>query len=494
MTNGGTPNAMRIIAPTEVRKGLHQVNADAGQLKIQSFNVCGLIGRLDVPEFRKTLTDFNLTLLCETHLDDADNDLVREKLECLNLNIMFKNRKSLSTRRSGGLCIIYSHDISDHISFAESNCELVQWVKISKNILSTDKDVLLGNTYIPPDRTRYQSLTPFQELQEDILKFDDYHICIAGDFNSHTKNLRDYIVRNDFVPEQLEFDEDAQNGLTSLNLLTSNNIILDRQNSDTSRVNSYGRLLIDFCKSNNLLLANGRLGSDKIGKATTRDETVIDYMIANPFLLIQTENFTVHDYDNIFSDRHCRLSWGLRLSNTNLMSKNSNDSKSITIKRTHRGMWSKAKPTDFTSHLDSNELDSISQDIANPNSDVYQIVNKIQKLFKNAADSALGPEYEIKLEVDANRVSKPIRFSRETLNKRNRYYKAKRSNNGTEEKRNELKIASKEYKKAVSKEKALHRKQRIKMLRNAKSKDPKLYWSVLSNKHKIDNSSMGISP
>ena len=296
------------------------------------------------------------------------------------------------------------------------------------------------------------------------------------------------------MPEQLEFDEDAQNGLTSLNLLTSNNINLDRQNSDTSRINSYGRLLIDFCKSNNLLLANGRLGSDKIGKATTRDETVIDYMIANPFLLIQTENFTVHDYDNIFSDRHCRLSWGLRLSNTNLMSKNSNDPKAITIKRTHRGMWSKAKPTDFTSHLDSNELDNISQDIDNPNSDVYQIVNKIQKLFKNAADSALGPEYEIKLEVDANRVSKPIRFSRETLNKRNRYYKAKRSNNGTEEKRNELKIASKEYKKAVSKEKALHRKQRIKMLRNAKSKDPKFYWSVLSGKHKFNNTNREISP
>ena len=60
------------------------------------------------------------------------------------------------------------------------------------------------------------------------------------------------------MPEQLEFDEDAQIGLTSLNLLTSNNVSLDRQNSDTKPVNTYGRLLIEFYKSNNLLFANGR--------------------------------------------------------------------------------------------------------------------------------------------------------------------------------------------------------------------------------------------
>ena len=474
--------------------GLSLIKENVGHLKIQCFNVGGLKGRLDDPEFRAVLKDYDLTLLSETHLDDADNDLVSEKLRSVNLSVKFKNRKALSTYRSGGLCIIYSHVISNHISFIESNCELVQWIKISKTILSLDKDVLLGNTYIPPEHTRYQNLTPFQELQEEILKFDDYYICIAGDLNSRTNTLRDYIVRNDFVPEQFEFDEDAQNGLTSLNLLTSNDISLDRQNSDTKVANNYGRLLIDFCKSNNLLFANGRLGSDITGKATTYNHTVLDYMITNPNLLINTENFTVHDYDAVFSDIHCRLSWGFRLSNTNLITNcNSSDPKTITIKKSHRGMWSKVKPTDFTSYLDVNRLNDISQDITNPHSNVYQIVNKIQELFKHAADSALGPEYEIKFEVSANRESKPIKFSRETLNKRNRYYKAKRLNNGTEEKRNELKIASKEYRKAVSKEKALHRKQRIRMLRNAKSKDPKFYWSVLSSKHKIVNT-RGISP
>ena len=118
------------------------------------------------------------------------------------------------------------------------------------------------------------------------------------------------------MPEQLEFDEDAQNGLGNQNLLINYNISPDRQNLDTRPVNNYGRQLIDFCKSNNFLIANGRLGYDTTGKVTTDDHSVIDYMLATPSLLTKTENFNVHDFDGIFSDKHCRLSWGFRLSTT----------------------------------------------------------------------------------------------------------------------------------------------------------------------------------
>ena len=96
-----------------------------------------------------------------------------------------------------------------------------------------DKDVVLGNIYIPPQHSRYHNLTPFQDLEEEINKFEDNFICLAGDFNSHTNTSRDYVVRNDFVPEQLDFDEDAQNGLGNFNLLVNHSINPDRQNSDT---------------------------------------------------------------------------------------------------------------------------------------------------------------------------------------------------------------------------------------------------------------------
>ena len=75
-----------------------------------------------------------------------------------------------------------------------------------------------------------------------------------------------------------------------------------------------------------------------------------------------------------------------------------------------------------------------------------------------------------------------MKFTRETRNIRNKYYNAKRLNNGTDERKAEVANASKTYKRAVWKEKALSRKQIIKELRNAKTKNPKFYWSVL-NRH-----------
>ena len=72
----------------------------------------------------------------------------------------------------------------------------------------------------------------------------------------------------------------------------------------------------------------------------------------------------------------------------------------------------------------------------------------------------------------------------------NKYYEAKRVNDGSTEKKNAIIKASKEYKKAVSKAKALQRKQKIKKLKNSKTKNPKYYWSILgnNNNHKIRDS------
>ena len=78
-----------------------------------------------------------------------------------------------------------------------------------------------------------------------------------------------------------------------------------------------------------------------------------------------------------------------------------------------------------------------------------------------------------------------MKFDRETLNKRNKYYAAKRANNSTEESKTDIKNTSKSYKKAILKAKAIARKQKINKLRNAKTKDPKFYWSVLNCKNTI---------
>ena len=207
--------------------------------------MCGLRGKLDIIEFRNKLQSFDISFLSETKLDDADIDTIQGIITNLGLKAFFKNRKCLTAWRSGGLCILYKVNIEKYISHVISNCKLVQWLKISKAFLGTGKDVMFGNTYVPPDGTRYQNLTPFMDLREEVRKYENHHVCIAGDLNSHTGTDRDYVVAEDFEPEQLDFDSEAQNYLNNINLLKHHKISLSRSNVDR-RKNVYGNQLIDF--------------------------------------------------------------------------------------------------------------------------------------------------------------------------------------------------------------------------------------------------------
>ena len=337
---------------------------------------------------------------------------------------------------------------------------------------------MIGNTYVPPEGTRYQSLTPFQDLQEEVVKFDNCYICIAGDLNSHTGTVRDYIEINDFMPEQLDFDSEVHNHLSSIRWLQDHNISLGRSNVDHRILNNHGTQLIEFCKTNNLLICNGRLNCDKIGKATTSEGSLLDYLLASPAILNKIEMFSVYEFDAIFSDKHCRVSWSIKCYNQSHINIKDERSNLITIKKGHRNMWTSESATVFSNQINIDEVNNIKEDLDNSNTEINSILNDIQKLFKCTADKVLGHEYEY--EIDINKKRKPVKFNRETLNIRNRYYHARRQYNGTDEAKSELANTSKSYKKAVMKAKALNRKQTIKELQNAKTKNPKFYWSVLN--------------
>ena len=144
-------------------------------------------------------------------------------------------------------------------------------------------------------------------------------------------------------------------------------------------------------------------------------------------------------------------------------------------------MWTNENAVGFSDQLNIEHVNRIKEKLGNSNTEIDGILDDIQNLFKCTADTVLGYEYEY--EIDVNRERKPIKFSKETRKIRSRYYKAKRLNNGTVERKTEVANTSKKYKKAVMKEKALCRKQIIKKLKNAKTKDPKLYWSVLNRQY-----------
>ena len=126
------------------------------------------------------------------------------------------------------------------------------------------------------------------------------YICIADDLNSHSGTDRDYVVIDDFIPEQINYDSEAQRILNDIAWLNNKGINPSRSNTDHRNPDIYGRHLLEFCKSNGLFICNGRLKNDLIGKATTTQGSVIDYMLCSPVIMCKTKNFYIHDFDAFF--------------------------------------------------------------------------------------------------------------------------------------------------------------------------------------------------
>ena len=120
--------------------------------------------------------------------------------------------------------------------------------------------------YIPPEFSKYASDDPFIDIEEELLLFSQKtkNIAVIGDFNTRTAILDDYVVIDENLNEILNIVDDVEcsDDIPNYFILKQNNI-LQRCNKDTGRVNKYGTKLVYFCKRCNLLIANGRLFSDK---------------------------------------------------------------------------------------------------------------------------------------------------------------------------------------------------------------------------------------
>ena len=90
----------------------------------------------------------------------------------------------------------------------------------------------------------------FSNIYEDVLHFQEKDHCfiMVGDFNTRTSNKPDFV-------------DDSGNKYLNIGQLNNTIEITQRSNFD-SEVNKHGNKLIDFCRSTNLKIVNGRKSSD----------------------------------------------------------------------------------------------------------------------------------------------------------------------------------------------------------------------------------------
>jgi hypothetical protein len=62
---------------------------------------------------------------------------------------------------------------------------------------------------------------------------------------------------------------------------------------------------LEFCKSLDLYIVNGRISNDQYVEAVTSKNTLIDYAVVSPLLFKCISYFNIANFDPISSDIHC---------------------------------------------------------------------------------------------------------------------------------------------------------------------------------------------
>jgi len=121
---------------------------------------------LNIPEFKNQIQSVDIFSCFETHCDDLD-------IVCLdNYDCFLKNRSQKSFKKSGGLATFVKHDIVSQFSEIKTDCEYIQWFKLSKDLFKTDEDVIFGAIYVYMYHLRTQDFLTKPILTHFMLKLN----------------------------------------------------------------------------------------------------------------------------------------------------------------------------------------------------------------------------------------------------------------------------------------------------------------------------------
>ncbi len=441
-------------------------------INLLSLNVCGLVSKFKYDVFLEKLKEYKIVCLSETKADSIDCKTIENVASDNGFEAFCKIRKR-AVKKSGGLCTLVANDIVKHVKVMNSNLEIVQWLCLDKMLFGTEKDVLLGNVYMPPHNSPYAYQDMFADLEMSLLEMNyaNYHVILVGDFNAHTSDCVDYINLQEDVLDEL--------GVRNCpDIMEMYNCKVKRCNQDKTKCDSHGSKLLQFCKTTGICIFNGRLQGDETGSCTTDKNTTIDYVIGTPSLLPHISTMLIEDFDFIFSDVHKKVTVNFNsMISRQAMCQATEGSK---IKR-----WNNAKENDFVINMNVLTLQSISDLINQEDSSVNEINNKLTKVLLESAENTLGRTEGMQ--------NKKL-YDRECQKKKREYNRAvnKLKYNKSIENIRLKRKACREYQTAIKKFNNHKNKIFLNKLREAKTNNSKVYWSML-NKRKHEPVEPGIN-
>ena len=222
--------------------------------------------RLDILHW---LSQFSFIIINETWCENEnENQLLQEKLQGYKCFIEFATRSHKHGRPSGGIAVYFKEQFQRCVKRIDSGFKFAVTLELKNFITGADKilsDILLVCVYLPPrGSTAYGDEPDGMVILNDKLlelksRYPDHKFIVAGDLNSRTGSLQDFVL-------------DGVDHISGLDWYAPDEFNIPRHSVDEV-VNVFGRGLIELCTEFNIHILNGRATGDNPGQFTNITES-----------------------------------------------------------------------------------------------------------------------------------------------------------------------------------------------------------------------------
>ena len=285
--------------------------------------------------------------------------------------------------------ILIRNELYKYFSTIDSECEYVRWFKLSKTVIWFKWGHFFGAVYIPPVNSDYSVVQIYELFYSEVDHFSraNRNVILLGHFNARTSCIVDYTETDADIYDFLDINSEDVFQSDIVDQILKYNFALTRKSQD-NKVNRFGRSLIECCKSNELIILNGRAFSDKgIGNTTCKNSSVVDYIISSVPMLKYLSYFEIKEFCSLYSDSHCPSEFRLKISNS--FQNNSRVHSNVKVKP-----WTTCLSSNFESNIDVSEVNTINDMLLNNERGgkemINEIMTKIEYVFSDSAEKTFG--------------------------------------------------------------------------------------------------------
>ena len=222
-------------------------------VQILSWNVDGLLSKLEDPYFMSYLNEFSFISLCETFVEYIDFAVC---LPNFVRHVLPARKLSDRGRRSGVIVCLIHKDVDVFFTKLECTWDNIVVYEVCKTMLGLERDLLWFSVSIPPQGSPFyvtvdeaNGVCALENCVSEMLDiYGDCAIVLCGDFNARTGN-RSIDTTNDIF--------DMRSDVTDGKRLSSD-----------GNGNEFGNSLVSLCLVYELTILNGCIDSYNSGKFT----------------------------------------------------------------------------------------------------------------------------------------------------------------------------------------------------------------------------------